>query len=211
MYSRFAFVAILTLSGCGMPHLSRAKAPPPPGPVPARIPDQVATTTAPAPTNLPAPPSLSEPAADAKAPVAAELSLATTPTEPPPRPARGRRAAKQRTAAAATPPPVPVEAAAGTAQSPSTTPAPPFRLGELRSPEEKERLKLEAEQMLITCNTVLAAVGGKPLTASQTEMVSRVRLFAQQARESMEKDPAEARNLAAKGRTFAEALLAELK
>ena len=45
----------------------------------------------------------------------------------------------------------------------------------------------------------------------QTEMVVRVRSFAQQARETMDKDPGEARNFAAKGRTFAEALLAELK
>jgi len=45
----------------------------------------------------------------------------------------------------------------------------------------------------------------------QTEMVSRVKTFTQQARETLEKDPGEAKEFAAKGRTFAEALLAELK
>lgn len=198
------FVTALTLAGCGLPHLSRAKAPPPPGPVPVRIPDQITTTDTPTPTNLPAPPTLSAPPADAKAPATAELAIPATPTTPPPRPARNRRTTKR---AAVTPPPAPVEAAPEQAQPP----APPFRLGELRSPEEKERLKQQAEQMIGTCQTALAAAEGKPLTATQVEMVGRVRTFAQQAREAMEKDPGEARNFAAKGRTFAEALLAELK
>lgn len=205
---RFTLVltTILLLQGCGMTRLGRAKAPPPPGPIPARIPDQVTSIDAPPPTNLPPPPSLPAPAVDAKPSTAAELAISSTPTLPPPRPARSRKTTKR--AAVIPPPQPPVEAAAEVPVQPA---APPFRLGELRSPEEKERLKQQTEQMIGVCGAALTAAEGKPLTAAQTEMVARVRMFAEQAREAMEKDPAEARNFAAKGRTFAEVLLAELK
>ena len=100
------------------------------------------------------------------------------------------------------------------APPPAETPAPEtplYRLGELRTPEEKEKLLRQTEQLIAQCAAALTAVEGRTLTAMQTEMVSRVRTFAQQARETMDKDPGEARSFAAKGRTFAEALLAELK
>ncbi len=88
---------------------------------------------------------------------------------------------------------------------------PAYRLGELRTAEEKERLRRETDGLIRQCAAALSAAEGRVLTAVQAEMVNRVRTFAQQARETMETDPGEARNFAAKGRTFAEALLAELK
>jgi hypothetical protein len=89
--------------------------------------------------------------------------------------------------------------------------APPFRLGELRTADEKEKLRREAEQYIGQCAAALSAAEGRQLSAMQTEMVARIRTFSQQARDTMDKDLGEARNFAAKGRTVAEALLAELR
>jgi hypothetical protein len=89
--------------------------------------------------------------------------------------------------------------------------APPYRLGELRTAEEKDRLKRQTEQFIEQCTAALTATEGRVLTPTQSDLVNRVRTFAQQARDTIDKDPSEARNFAAKGRTFAEALLAELK
>jgi hypothetical protein len=84
-------------------------------------------------------------------------------------------------------------------------------LGELRPQEERERLRRQSSHLLNTCAKALAAAEGRNLTPEQIEMVNRIRGFAQQAREFMDRDPVEARNLAAKGKSFADSLLAELK
>jgi hypothetical protein len=42
-------------------------------------------------------------------------------------------------------------------------------------------------------------------------MVNRIRVFVSQSREAADQDPNEARNLAARGKAFADALLAELR
>ena len=196
--------AVLMFGGCGV--FRRAKAPPPPGPTPARIPDQVASLEpAPPPKNLPAPPPIGGGSAVAKPAATKTVGLPSTPTEGPPPIVKPKKPPVKRAAA---PPPV------VTAPPPVETPAPEtplYRLGELRTPEEKEKLLRQTEQLIGQCTAALTAVEGRTLTAMQTEMVSRVRTFAQQARETMDKDPGEARNFAAKGKTFAEALLAELK
>jgi hypothetical protein len=113
-----------------------------------------------------------------------------------------------------TPPPIKKPTAppvVATAPAPVEPPAPTYRLGELRTADEKEKLRRQTEQLIAQCTAALEATEGRSLTPTQAEMVSRVRVFTQQAKESMEKDPGEAKNFAAKGRTFAEALLAELK
>ena len=192
------------LTGCGP--FRRTKAlPPPPGPMPVRIPDQpTSTAPAPPPVNLPAPPPVEAKPVDAKAASTQVVGLETKPTAKPPRPPRKkRRVAKAK--------PEPVSESANVEEA-ATPPAPPvYRLGELRSPEERERLKQQTEQMLGVCQAALTAAEGRALTPMQTELVGRVRAFAQQARETMDKDAGEARGFAAKGKTFAEALLAELK
>ncbi len=194
---------ILLLGGCG-PFRRVQAPPPPPGPVPVRIPDQVTSLDpAPPPQNLPPPPPIAGGGADAKAGATQAVGLQTAPAVGPPRPARARKAAKK-----AKPVP-PADPSGAEAEAPMETP--PYRLGELRSPEEREKLRLQADRMLGVCQAALAAAEGRNLTAMQSEMVNRVRGFAQQARDVMEKDPGEARNFAAKARTFAEALLAELK
>jgi hypothetical protein len=178
--------------------------------MPARIPDQLSSTEpAPAPKNLPQPPPIAAPGPDTRPAATAQMSIPKTPNLPPPRAARTKRAAKKAAPVAAavnasTPPTASVEQA-------EEKPPPVYRLGELRSPEEKAKLRNQAEWMIGVCNSALTAAEGKTLTASQAELATRVRTFAQQAKETLDKDPGEARGFAAKGRTFAEALLAELK
>lgn len=65
--------------------------------------------------------------------------------------------------------------------------------------------------MIGICSAALAAAEGRALTAMQSEIANRVRTFSQQARDALESDPGEARNFASKGKTFADALLAELR
>jgi hypothetical protein len=84
-------------------------------------------------------------------------------------------------------------------------------LGELRSVEEKEELRRQTEQLMSVCSAALMMAEGRTLTPMQAELVSRVKSFSQQARDAIDKDPGEARGFAAKGRTFARALIAELK
>lgn len=190
--------ACLALGGCAFPR-RQATAPPPPGPVPVRVPDQISTTQTPPPANLPAPPALparaeGEPAENTAA-LIPEVPDIGPPAEPRPKPVRR--------------PPAPVETHTEAA---SSAPAdPPYRLGELRSASEREGLRKQTESLLGACAAALVATEGRRLTAQQTELANRVRLFALQARVAMESDPVEAKNLAAKGRTFAEALLAELR
>jgi hypothetical protein len=196
----------LFLGGCGGFPFRRAKTPPPPGPTPVRIPDQVASLEpAPAPKNLPAPPAISASTANTKTASPNAVGVPATPTAGPPRPVKAKAPPVKRAAVA--PPPVPPPAAVET----PVPEAPAFRLGELRTADEKEKLRKQTEQMIGQCAAALTAAEGRSLTSMQTEMVSRVRTFTQQARETLDKDPGEARNFAAKGRTFAEALLAELK
>jgi len=197
--------AVMLIAGCGP--FRRAKTPPPPGPTPARIPDQVASIApAPPPRNLPTPPAIGGGTAAVKPAPPDTLGLSTTPTVGPPRPVRPKKAPAKR---AATPPP----AVAAPATPPvEASPEPlPYRLGELRSADEKAKLRRQTERLIGECTAALTAAEGRSLTTMQTEMVGRVKSFTQQAREAMNKDPGEAKNFAAKGRTFAEALLAELK
>ena len=198
--------AVLLLGGCAGLPFRRAKTPPPPGPTPVRIPDQVASLEpAPAPKNLPPPPAISTTTASTKPASPNAVGVPSTPTAGPPRPPKTKAAPVRRAAA-----PPPVVAPPVVVETPAPE-APAYRLGELRTADEKEKLRKQTEQMIGQCAAALTAAEGRSLTAMQTEMVSRVKTFSQQARETLDKDPDEARNFAAKGRTFAEALLAELK
>jgi hypothetical protein len=193
--------AVLALSGCGLGPLWRAKAPPPPpGPVPVRLPDEISTAEAPPPTNLPAPPAVGEPKPDAAPAEVAVKAIPDVPRQAPPRTRRRK-----------TVPKVAAEAPAENRTEEPVLVEPPFRLGGLLSAAEKDELRRQTEQMLGTCAAALAMAEGRALNGMQAELVNRVRSFSQQAREVQEKDPAGARSLAAKGRTFADALLAELR
>jgi hypothetical protein len=192
---------LVLMAGCGP--FRRAQVPPPPGPTPVRIPEQVTSMEpAPPPKNLPAPPPVEGLAVEAKP--ATALGLPGTPTAGPPKVAKVRRPAKRKAVAVKPAAPAPV------AEEPAPA-APPYRLGELRSAEETARLRRQTERLLARCAEALGAVEGRSLTGKQSELMGRVKAFAQQAKDVLDKDPGEARGFAAKGRTFAEALLAELK
>jgi hypothetical protein len=181
-----------------------AKAPlPPPTPMPARIPDQISNTEpAPPPKNLPPPPVIAN-HPDARPAPTAQMSIPATPTAPPPRPVKKKQ---NKRVAVAPPPPA---ASAEPVVEPSAPPA--YRLGQLRTPEQREQLRKQTEDLIGVCSAALSAAEGRQLTAMQSEMANRVRAFSQQALQTLETDPGEARNFATKGKTFAEALLAELK
>jgi hypothetical protein len=105
--------------------------------------------------------------------------------------------------------PPPPAASAEPVVEPSAPPA--YRLGQLRTPEQREQLRKQTEDLIGVCSAALSAAEGRQLTSMQSEMANRVRAFSQQALQTLETDPGEARNFATKGKTFAEALLAELK
>ena len=193
---------LLLVTSCGP--FRTAKAPlPPPTPMPARIPDQISNTEpAPPPKNLPPPPVIAN-HPDARPAPTAQMSIPATPTAPPPRPVKKKQ---NKRVAVAPPPPA---ASAEPVVEPSAPPA--YRLGQLRTPEQREQLRKQTEDLIGVCSAALSAAEGRQLTAMQSEMANRVRAFSQQARETLETDPGEARNFASKGKTFAEALLAELK
>jgi hypothetical protein len=131
------------------------------------------------------------------------MSIPATPTAPPPRPVKKKQ---NKRVAVAPPPPA---ASAEPVVEPSAPPA--YRLGQLRTPEQREQLRKQTEDLIGVCSAALSAAEGRQLTAMQSEMANRVRAFSQQALQTLETDPGEARNFATKGKTFAEALLAELK
>lgn len=202
--------AVAVLGACGP--FRQTKLPPPPGPVPVRIPEQVTSMEpAPPPKTLPPPPPIGTPIpADAKPAMTTAIGLPSTPKAPPPRKiSRKKQTAKRvRKPALTSTPAEPLAPALDPA--PETAP-PTYRLGEVRTPEEKVSLRLQAERMISFCSAVLTATARRPLTPAQLEMAERVKTFSKQAKEALDRDPGEARNLAAKGRSFAEALLSELK
>lgn len=201
---RTLFIGALLLSSGCMP-FRRAKAPPPPpGPIPVRIPDQVSTAEPPPSfRTLPPPPAIETPTPDGRPTATTAVGLPSLPEAPTRRRVRPRVAVRR----PALPDPVSPSAESATAEPAEPT----YRLGELRTPRERDLLRRETEQLLDHCGVVLATIEGRTLTPMQSEMLNRVRTFAQQARETLDKDPGEARNYAAKGRTFADALLMELR
>ncbi|MBM3782929.1 MAG: hypothetical protein FJW30_01150 [Acidobacteria bacterium] len=194
----FVLAAIVLLNiACVTPFRRAKAAPPPPGPMPARIPDVITTSDSPPPPrNLPQPPAVPITVPD---PATAEVVTAQERLPPaPPRP-RPRRRAQQ--VASAKPAPIEVE----------TPGPPPFQLGEVTTPARREELLRQADAALAICAKALAAVEGKRLRSAQINMVARIRRFSEEARSLIEKDPVRARNLAIRGRAFADALLGELK
>lgn len=198
---RFAILAaaIALQVACVSP-LRRAKAaPPPPGPMQARIPDLITTSDAPpAPKTLPPPP-----AVPVSEPDPATAKVVTAETELPPPPPRPRP--RRRPPAAA----VPVEKPANTEVE--TPGPPPFRLGEVMPPGRREELLRQADSALSYSTKVLAATENRRLRNPQINASARIRRFIEESRSAMASDPIRARNLALRAKAFAEALEAELR
>lgn len=200
MKSLILIIAALALgTSCGPFRRAKAPVPPPTRPVPARIPEVANTEKAPPPRNLPAPPAIPTPEVESTAVV----GIPTTPNAPP---RKEPAVARRRSPVTATPQ---GEGSEKPLEAPG--PAPPWRLGELVTPAQREALQRETEAMLSVCYKAIAAAEGRRLTVQQTETANRIRVFVQQSKESAEMDLTEARNLAARGKAFADALLSEMR
>lgn len=185
-----AVLATVLLAGCNP--FRRAKLPPPPTPIPARLPDHLSSDPAPPPKNLPAPPDI-----EAESVNASDVSI-LTPSPPkarPPRPVR-RRAAR--------PKPAPAPPSESTEESATSQPV--WKLGETLPPERRAALMQEATALNAASERILASAGSKQLTAAQAEMAERIRGFVKQSRDALEKSPSEALALAKRASVFAKAL-----
>jgi len=182
---------------CVMPfRRARAAPPPPAGPLPARIPDVITTSdNPPPPPTISQPPAIAVPVEDASKIAIARNSEPLPPAPPRPRP---RRAAPK-------PPAEPVRV-----EEPPPEP-PPFRLREVLPPERREALLKQTDEMLTYCTKALAQVENRTLTNPQARLANRVRQFMKEAQTATESEPTRARNMAARAKAFAEALLGELQ
>jgi|GEM_PF-6959458 len=192
---RTSLLLILTLTSCGAFRPTRI--PPPPAPIPARIPAGPLAPVPPPSKPLPEPPPLQKsPAAEAKPlpPPAVQL---------PPAPKRKAAAKKKKKAP---PPKPPVETPA-----PEPEPAPLLQLGEVLSPQQRADLLRQTDASLATSDRLFPVAANRTLSPAQTELVNRVRTLTQRAREVRDRSPAEARNLAERAGLFAARLLEELK
>jgi hypothetical protein len=134
---------------------------------------------------LPAPPEV-EPDVEPQAPVPA-LTAADPEVSPPPKPAP----APSRPAAPDSPPetgPPPAKPA----EPPETLP----RLTQFLSEEEQWEYNREIDSLLVQIHETMGALGQRPLSQEQMEVLDRVRTFVRQASEVREADLITARSLA---------------
>lgn len=184
----------LTLASCGAFRSTRV--PPPPSPIPARIPSGPLAPVGPPSKPLPEPPPLEN------SPKAVANPLPPPSVKLPPAPRRTIIARKKKPPP---PPPPPVETAV-----PEPEPAPLLQLGEVLSPQQRAELLKQTDAHLATSDRLLSVSANRNLSPAQTELLTRVRTLAQLAREARDRSPAEARNLAQRADLFAASLLEEL-
>ncbi len=185
----------LTLASCSA--LRPTRIPPPPGPIPARIPSGPLKPVPPPSKPLPEPPPLEKTAtADPK-------PLPPPSVQLPPAPKRKAVARKKKSPP---PPKPPVETPA-----PEPEPAPLLQLGEVLSPQQRADLLRQTDTFLASSDRLFTVAANRPLSPAQTELLTRVRTLVQRAREVRDRSPAEARNLAERAALFATRLLEELE
>jgi outer membrane biosynthesis protein TonB len=195
-------VALLVLMTSCIPWRRTQMPAPPPRTIPARIPDQVSTADAPPPKNLPAPPPMPAEPVITRSDAAAMIPK---PPQSPPQTVKPAPRKRQRVR----PVPMPEERADKATEEP--LPRPAWKLGQVMSTAERDALKKEADAMISAAAKAVATAETRTLSAAQSEFVNRIKVFSQQAKEALETDPMEARNLAARAKTFADALLADLR
>lgn len=193
----YLLLAVVGLQlACVMPLRRASAAPPPPsGPLPARIPDVITSSDNPSPPpKISAPPAVEVPVADPSKVVVARDSDPLPPAPPRPRPRR------------TTPKPAPLPAHVEETLPPEP---PPFHLREVLPPARREALLKQTDEMLTFCTKALAQLEEHKLANSQTRLANRVRQFMQEAKNAIDSEPVRARNMAARAKAFAEALLGE--
>jgi len=191
-----ALLLVLILASCGAFRPTRI--PPPPAPIPARIPSGPLSPVPPPSKPLPEPPPLQ------KGPTAEVKPLPPPSVELPPAPKR--KTAPRKKKKKSPPPKPPVEILA-----PEPEPAPLLQLGEVLSPQQRSDLLRQTDASLATSDRLFSVAANRSLSPAQTEVASRVRTLTQRAREVRDRSPAEARNLAERAALFATRLLEELK
>lgn len=182
---------------CVMPfRRARAAPPPPSGPMPARIPDIITTSDNPAqPPRISQPPAVAVPVEDLSKVQVAGNGTPLPPAPPRPRPRRAAPKAAEPVRVEEPPPPEP----------------PTFRLREVLPPDRREALLKQSGELLTFCTKSLSQIENRKLTNAQTRLANRVRQFMHEAKDATESDPVRARNMAARAKAFAEALLGELR
>lgn len=196
----------LGLASCSVFRPTRV--PPPPGPIPARIPAGPVAAAPPPSKPLPEPPPLettSTATLEEPVPPAVEMPKSV---KRPPAPRRRRVAARKPVA----PPPPPAPAVLEpTPEIPEPEPAPLLQLGEVLGPQQRTELLRQTDVLLATCDKAVTTATPRLLTPTQADLLNRVRTLSQLSRDARDRSPAEARNLAERARLFAERLLEELR
>lgn len=91
-----------------------------------------------------------------------------------------------------------------------TTPEPP-KLVQLLTADEQRRYQGELEQYLRNAEAIVTQANGRTLDGQQSDMIVRIRAFAQQARDQRETDLMTARNLAQRADVLARDLQRTLR
>lgn len=195
------FLALL-LTSCSA--LRPTRVPPPPGPIPARIPSGPIAAVPPPSKPLPDPPPLAKPQTAEAKPIAPPTAL--PPTAKPPAPPRRKKVMAKKT-----PPPAPPAPEPTPVEAPAPEPAPLLQLGEVVAPNQRAELLQQTDALLANCDRVLSLAATRTLTTNQADLLNRVRIFSQRSRDARESSPAKARSLAERARLFADRLLEELR
>ena len=189
------FLLLLALSLVSCSAFRSTRIPPPPNPIPARIPSGPLNPVPPPSKPLPEPPPLEKTA------IVEPKPLPPPSVNLPPAPKRKAVARKKKVR-----PPKPlVEVYAAEPE-----PAPLLQLGEVLSTQQRTDLLRQTDSFLVTSDRLLTVAATRGLTRAQTDLVSRVRSLVLLAREARERSPAEARNLAERAGLFATRLLEDL-
>lgn len=194
----------LGLASCSVFRPTRV--PPPPGPIPARIPNGPIAAAPPPSKPLPEPPPLeTTPAVTAEKPVPPAVEMPKSAKRPP---APRRRRVASRKPIPAPPPPAVVES---TPEPPEPEPAPLLQLGEVLSLQQRAELLRQTDALLAICERAVNTATPRLLPPTQADLLNRVRTLSQLSRDARDRSPAEARNLAERARLFAERLLEDLR
>ncbi len=192
----------LGLASCSVFRPTRV--PPPPGPIPARIPTGPVAAAPPPSKPLPEPPPLeNSTTASVEKPVPPAVEMPKS-VKRPPAPRRRRVAARKPVA----PPPPAAEAPA---DPPEPEPTPLLQLGEVLTPQQRTELLRQTDSLLAVCERAVTTATPRQLSLTQADLLNRVRTLSQLSRDARERSPAEARNLAERAKLFAERLLEELR
>jgi hypothetical protein len=170
------------------------------------------------------PPSINPPASQGTAPATANSETPAPPTtttpaqEPTPyqvnKPAAqpaARKPARPATAQPTAPTNPSVSAPASAPATSAAPPAPPPKLGDVLTPDERKQYGASIDQSLSRAQTSLNSIAGRQLNKDQQAEVEQIRNFMQQAQGSRGSDPGGAKSLAERAEVLARDLAATFR